>query len=40
MKLGDEAQSMTIRDSFGWVVVGNSHVVFAININTFKEVDE
>lgn len=37
MKLGDVAQSMTIRKDTGWVVVNNSHVVFAININTFKE---
>ena len=28
---------MTIRDGVGWVVVNNSHVIFAIDINTFKE---
>ena len=38
MKLGDVAQSMIIRDGVGWVIVNNSHVVFAIDINTFKEV--
>lgn len=38
MKLGDVAQSITIRDNIGWVVVNNSHVVFAINLNTAKEV--
>ena len=38
MKLGDVAQSMIIRDGIGWVVVNNSHVVFAIDINTFKEI--
>ena len=38
MKLGDVAQSMIIHGDIGWVVVNNSHVVFAINTKTFKEV--
>ena len=37
MKLGDVAQSMVIRDGTGWVVVNNSHVVFAIDTDTFRE---
>ena len=38
MKLGDVAQSMTINNGIGWVVVNNSRVVFAIDPATFKEV--
>lgn len=38
MKLGDVAESMTIYDNKGWIVVNNSHVIFAIDLNTFKEV--
>lgn len=38
MKLGDVAQSMTIYDNKGWIVVNNSHVIFAIDLNSFKEV--
>lgn len=38
MKLGDVAQSMIIHNGTGWVVVNNSHVVFAIDPTTFKEV--
>lgn len=38
MKLGDVAQSMTVRGKTGWVVVNNSHVVFAIDMNTFVEI--
>lgn len=37
MKLGDVAQSMTIHDGKGWIVVNNSHVIFAIDPDTFKE---
>ena len=38
MKLGDVAQSMIVRDNVGWIVVNNSHVVFAIDLTTFKEI--
>ena len=38
MKLGDVCQSMIIRNGVGWVVVNNSHVVFAIDPHTFREV--
>lgn len=37
MKLGDVAQSMTIYGEKGWIVVNNSHAIFAIDLNTFKE---
>ncbi len=38
MKLGDVAQSMVVRNGIGWVVVNNSHVLFAIDVETFREV--
>lgn len=38
MKLGDVAQSMTVYDGKGWIVVNNSHVVFAIDPSTGKEI--
>ena len=38
MRLGDVAQSMTIYGNKGWIVVNNSHVIFAINPDTFQEV--
>ena len=38
MKLGDVAQSMTIYDNKGWIVVNNSRVIFAIDLDTFREI--
>ena len=35
-KLGDVAQSMTMYGGKAWLVVNNSHVVFALDPNTFK----
>lgn len=37
MRLGDVAQSMTVHGGTGWIAVNNSHVVFAIDLDTFKE---
>lgn len=37
MKLGDVAQSMCIHDGKAWIVVNNSHVVFAIDEATAHE---
>lgn len=37
-KLGDVAQSMTLHNGVGWVVVNNSGVVFAIDPDTFREI--
>lgn len=37
MRLGDVAQSMTVFGNRGWIVVNNSHVIFAIDLTTFRE---
>ncbi len=37
-KLGDVANSMTMHGDLAWVAVNNSHILFAIDKNTFKEV--
>lgn len=36
-KLGDTAQSITCRNNIGWVVVNNSHIIYAIDLATNKE---
>lgn len=38
MRLGDVAQSMTMWGDRAWIVVNNSHVIFAIDPVTFREV--
>ena len=37
MKLGDVAQSMTVHGGKGWITVNNSHVIFAIDLDSFRE---
>jgi DNA-binding beta-propeller fold protein YncE len=39
IKLGDVAQSITVRNGIGYVVVNNSGVIFTIDVNTFKIID-
>ena len=37
-KLGDVAQSMTLHNGVGWIAVNNSHVVIAVDPDTFRKV--
>lgn len=37
MKLGDVAQSMTVYGDRGWICVNNSHVIFAVDIESLRE---
>lgn len=37
MKLGDVAESVSVDGDRAWVVVNNSHVVFAVDTHTFRE---
>ena len=36
-RLGDQAQSMTRRNNVGWVTVANSHIIFALDLDTMRE---
>lgn len=36
-KLGDVAQSLTMHNGLVWIVVNHSHVIFAVDSDTFKE---
>ncbi len=37
MSLGDVALSMKVANGLGWIVVNNSNVIFAIDLDTYKE---
>ena len=37
MKLGDVAQSITLQGDTAWIVVNNSHAIFAIDATTYRE---
>ena len=36
MLLGDTAQSMTVHEGTGWIVVNNSGAIYAIDLETFR----